>query len=340
MKFSKFMLFALFSTSFADDDEDGEGPVAKIGKRCKVTTPTKWGGKDIIEICPENYPDNTKLAPKRIWYIFAYDDTKVAKGLASMKTDSDASVNAANDLTKRDKQVGVGRLDCTDRKDWCKSLGFDMDKMPNLNVITGKNKGHYNYMPTVFQFSVEQWRKHLKTTKDYWKEPKAKCAQGIFEGTKVTSMCPKNFPDAKDRTTLVFLYNKDIATKVPDFKNTVVSLYHALEGPEQKRDKRIESIAKKHGFEANLGPSGVPGFEALVDIGAVCCDCDDKNPPLCEKFDKLWSAEQGWAPLLMMNGIPQDEIESFSKVEPTLKDLSGLVLSSLGYIAGREHEEL
>lgn len=211
--------------------------------------------------------------------------------------------------------------------------------MPNLNVITGKNKGYYEHMEHVFTFDSSQWLRSLKNIKEHWKEPKAKCAQGIFEGTKVTSMCPKNFPDAKDRTTLVFLYNKDIATKVPDFKNTVVSLYHAFEGPEQKKVKRIESIAKKHGFNTNLGPSGVPGFEALADVGAVCCDCDDKNPPLCEKF-KLWSPEQGWAPLMVMHGIPQVEIESFSKVEPTLEDLSLLVLSSLGHIAGREHLEL
>merc|ERR1719217_1754072 len=126
MKFSKYLLLALFSTSHAQDDEDEEGAVAKIGKRCKVSTPTTWGGKDMITICPENYPYNDEKAPKRLWFIFAYKDEVIEKGAKSLKRDSDLAVSTLKDLAKKDKQVGVGRLDCTDQKDFCIKMGFDM----------------------------------------------------------------------------------------------------------------------------------------------------------------------------------------------------------------------
>jgi len=124
-----------------------------------------------------------------------------------------------------------------------------------------------------------------------------KCEKGPFESLSKDAtipLCDAHYPDDKAKSAwLILFYKKDAehGLKVHDKMNRV-AVDMGNEPPEKskalkklkKQRVRIKDLAEKYEFEAKIPKKGLDekGKEALLKVGAVCCDCGSEEEKLCE----------------------------------------------------------
>lgn len=127
-----------------------------------------------------------------------------------------------------------------------------------------------------------------------------KCPKGIF-GSLVKDaaipLCDSHYPDDKAKSSwLVLFYRKELdgdtlGAKVKESLNRVAidlgneppEKSKTLKKPSKKQRARIKDLAEKYEFDAKIPKKGLEdkGKEALLKVGAVCCNCDADEQKLC-----------------------------------------------------------
>lgn len=146
------------------------------------------------------------------------------------------------------------------------------------------------------------WWTLLTAAKPAKKEKKTagsqKCQKGMF-GSLVKDaaipLCDAHYPDDKAKSSwLVLFYRKELMSdgeKIKDSMNRVAidlgneppEKSKTLKKPAKKQRARIKDLAEKYEFEAKIPKKGLEdkGKEALLKVGAVCCNCDSDEQKLC-----------------------------------------------------------
>lgn len=288
------------------------------------------GGKNAVHICKDNKPNWIGRTPKRLWVLVYHDPETTAanKQIAEL-------VKELADSARSDPLLAVGSVGCTQDKDSCS----EVEGLPMIQIV--KSDGKKETMKEVLG-SQQFLRKIEPLKKPFKKIQKKKCDAGLFEKTKVIPFCLHNFPDAKDKRTLVVLYN---TTDMPEeeqkkLKDTVSNMVNLVSGPEQKRRARIENLAKKYDIATNLGKQGPNGMEELASVGAFNCGLNEDARKFCVNR-RTWRSTRRWLPMWVNTGIYQDEIShEESATEVTTEWLTNFVLEHTGYVAGKERSEL
>jgi len=289
------------------------------------------GGKNAVHICKENKPNYIGRNPKRLWVLVYHnpDQTAANKQVAEL-------IKEVADSARSDPLLAVGAVGCTDEKESCN----EVKGLPMIQLV--KSDGTTESMQEILG-SQQFLRKIEPFKKPFKKIQKKKCDAGLFEKTKVIPFCLHNFPDAKDKRTLVVLYN---TTDMPEeeqkkLKDTVSNMVNLVSGPEQKRRTRIENLAKKYDIATNLGKQGPHGMEELASVGAFNCGLNDAEVIKFCTNRRTWRSTRQWLPMWVNTGIYQDEIShEESSTEVTTEWLTNFVLEHTGYVAGKERSEL
>jgi len=128
-----------------------------------------------------------------------------------------------------------------------------------------------------------------------------KCPKGHFGSLSKDAaipLCDAHYPDKKAKSSWAILFYKDRVNQlegsvsVSDIANRL-AIDLGNEPPEKsknlkmkpkKQRTRIKDLAEKYEFEASIPKKGLEdkGKEALLKLGAVCCDCGGTEQKICE----------------------------------------------------------
>jgi len=190
-------------------------------------------------------------------------------------------------------------------------------------------------LPVVVGKAKEKPKKQTKSAGS------SKCEKGVFESLSkdsVIPLCDAHYPDEKAKSGWAILfYNKD-AEGLEDVMNRV-ALDLGNEPPEKsknlkkapkKQRTRIKDLAEKYEFEANIPKKGLEekGKDALLKVGAVCCDCGSSKQELCE------TRENG-----LRIVIPGQDEKVMPDGEANIRnadDVMKFIMGELGFIKGQE----
>jgi len=128
-----------------------------------------------------------------------------------------------------------------------------------------------------------------------------KCPKGHFGSLSKDAaipLCDAHYPDKKAKSSWAILFYRDRvnplegSVSVSDIANRL-AIDLGNEPPEKsknlkmkpkKQRTRIKDLAEKYEFEASIPKKGLEdkGKEALLKLGAVCCDCGGTEQKICE----------------------------------------------------------
>merc|ERR1712232_366054 len=99
---------------------------------------------------------------------------------------------------------------------------------------------------------------------------------------------------------------------------------------QKKKRDRIEGLASKYNFKANLPGKGPFGMDELAKVGGVCCDCDEDHTAFCASA--LKQGEVDFKPPQLF-WVSKGTMNMLKDVEMTAKAATGAVLGKLGFVA-------
>mmetsp|Transcript_9593 Transcript_9593/g.24726 ORF Transcript_9593/g.24726 Transcript_9593/m.24726 type:complete len:260 (+) Transcript_9593:316-1095(+) len=242
-------------------------------------------------------------------------------------------------MLKNDKQVGIGAIDCDLEKATCAKYG--VSGYPTIKAILGGKGKSYNGARE--SEPMKEYIQRLSSNRGT-KGGSAKCPLGMFKSKlkdSVVPLCEEHFPDDKAKNAwMVFFYEgksasaadlKSVAnTLASELGNFPADMNKALKTQTKRRD-RLNELARKYDLALKLPPKGPFGMEALIKIGAVCCDCSDDTMAFCDsslrigednvKAPQVFWVENGQRTLL--EGV------DFSSVALAQRAIQGLGFSAL-----------
>jgi hypothetical protein len=168
-----------------------------------------------------------------------------------------------------------------------------------------------------------------------------KCEKGSFGSLVKDStipLCDAHFPDEKAKSDwLVLFYSKE--KEPPNIQETMNRVATDLgnEPPEKsknlkkpkKQRTRIKDLAEKYEFEAHIPKKGLEekGKDALLKVGAVCCDCDASGEQeVCKT--------RGMGIRILRSG-KETEMPGSESLEFDAERLVKWVMGELGFVKGQ-----
>ncbi|CAE8674506.1 unnamed protein product [Polarella glacialis] len=248
-------------------------------------------------------------------------------------------------MLKNDKNIGIGAVDCELEKGICQKYG--VSGYPTIKaIVAGKGK---SYNGAREADALKGYITHLSANRGS-KGGSAKCALGVFKSKikdAVVPLCEDHYPDEKSKNDwLVFFYNskdssssetKALANSLAvDVGNDPPDMNKALKKQVKRRD-RLEELAKKYELKLKLPSKGPFGMDALIKVGAVCCDCDEGGEAFCAS--SLKRGEEDFKPPAVF-WLSKGKRNLLKDMEPTAPNLVAHMAEELGFKAKTSNEEL
>lgn len=246
---------------------------------------------------------------------------------------------------KNDKSVGIGAIDCDLERAVCAKYG--VSGYPTLKAIVGGKGKSYNGAREAEP--IKEWITKVSKNRGT-KGGSAKCPQGVFKSKvkdAVVPLCEEHYPDEKAKNEwLVLFYNSKDAAELKSTANSIAAdlgndppdMNKALKKPKKKRD-RLTQLAQTHDLKLKLPAKGPFGMDALVKVGAVCCDCGEDGAAFCASSLRI-GEEEVKPPQAFW--VAKGLRTLLNGTEITASGLAGRVVEKLGLLAsgGGKGEEL
>merc|ERR1740139_808121 len=110
----------------------------------------------------------------------------------------------------------------------------------------------------------------------------------------------------------------------------------ALKKAKKKRD-RLTELASSHGLQLKLPAKGPFGMDALVKVGAVCCDCNEDAGAFCASSMRI-GEEELKAPQAFW--VTKGKRDLLKGAEVTAAGLAKVAVQRLGFAEKAAKEEL
>jgi len=248
---------------------------------------------------------------------------------------------------KNDKNVGIGAIDCDVDKATCAKYG--VNGYPTIKAIVGGKGKSYNGAREAEP--IKEWISKVAANRGS-KGGSSKCAQGVFKSKvkdNVVPLCEEHFPDEKAKNDwLVVFYDskssdattiKNVANSLgAEFGNDPPDMNKALKTKNQKKKRdRLTELAKTHGLKLKLPVKGPFGMDALVKVGAVCCDCNEDASAFCASSLRV-GEEELKAPQAFW--VSKGKRNILKGVEITAKGLAQVTALRLGFAEKAANTEL
>lgn len=212
-------------------------------------------------------------------------------------------------------------------------------------IVGGKGKSYNGARETE---PIKEWITKLAANRGS-KGGSAKCPPGLFKSKikdAVVPLCEEHYPDekAKNEWLVVFYNEKDgsdikvAANKIAaEFGNDPPDMSKSLKKPKKKRDRLME-LGKTYDVKLKLPAKGPFGMDAIVKVGAVCCDCTEDTIAFCASSLRIGETDvQAPQAFWVANG----KRTMLEGAEVTAAGLVDKVLGRLGLLAsGGKGEEL
>lgn len=211
-------------------------------------------------------------------------------------------------------------------------------------IVAGKGKSYNGAREAE---PIKEWIQKLAANRGT-KGGSSKCAPGLFKSKvkdSVVPLCEEHFPDDKAKNDWFLLFYNEKGgsdlkaignTVAADFGNDPPDMSKSLKKPKKKRD-RITDLGKKYDLKLKLPAKGPFGMDALVKVGAVCCDCNEDGAAFCAS-----SLKQGETDLLPPQTfwVSKGKRTIFKDAEPTALGMVSSVVEKLGLLksAGKGEE--
>eukprot|EP00747_Dinoflagellata_sp_TGD_P167462 gnl/TRDRNA2_/TRDRNA2_191918_c0_seq1.p1 gnl/TRDRNA2_/TRDRNA2_191918_c0~~gnl/TRDRNA2_/TRDRNA2_191918_c0_seq1.p1 ORF type:complete len:192 (+),score=60.38 gnl/TRDRNA2_/TRDRNA2_191918_c0_seq1:65-640(+) len=165
-----------------------------------------------------------------------------------------------------------------------------------------------------------------------------KCEKGLFPNSKKDTaipLCDEHYPDenSKHPWLVLFYKHKDQIDLDEKVNKIAVDLGNhppdaASKGAKKKEKDRLKFLADKYDFknELKLPKKGLTGTDAVLKVGAVCCDCATV-PEKCADHDGLYLVQAG-----KETSVGND----ISDIGASMKS----IFDKLGYLKGSKSTEL
>jgi thiol-disulfide isomerase/thioredoxin len=255
-------------------------------------------------------------------------------------------IQLARDL-KNDKSIGIGAIDCDDASNRPICGKYGVNGFPALKaMVSGKPK---SYNGAREADPMKEWIKRVASSKGT-KGGSAKCPIGVFKSKvkdAVVPLCEEHFPDEKAKNDWLVIFYDEKASSVSDLKQATntAALELGNEPPDKnkalkkltKRRDRLQDLADVYDLKLTLPNKGPFGMDALVKIGAVCCDCNDDTAAFCSSSLKL--GEEDFKPprTFWVSKGRREMLKGDGGI--TAHGLIANALSRLGYYAGAGEAE-
>lgn len=246
---------------------------------------------------------------------------------------------------KNDKDIGIGAVDCDIDRAVCSKYG--VNGFPALKAIVGGKGKSYNGAREADP--IKDWIKKISANRGT-KGGSSKCAPGVFKSKvkdAVVPLCEEHYPDDKAKNEwIVVFYNeksgdaaalkKAVNDVAADMGNDPPDMSKSLKKQKKRRD-RITNLGEKYHLNPKLPAKGPFGMDALVKVGAVCCDCNEDGAAFCAS--SLKQGEEDFKPPMAF-WVAKGERTMLKGVEPTGPALVGVVLQKLGFMGAADKTEL
>lgn len=250
-------------------------------------------------------------------------------------------------MLKNDKNVGIGAIDCEKEQAVCQRYG--VSGYPTLKAIVGGKGKSYNGAREAEP--IKEWITRLAQNRGT-KGGSSKCPQGVFKSKvkdAAVPLCEEHFPDEKAKHAwLVFMYEQAASSAAElkgalnrlavDMGNDPPDMSKALKKPKKKRD-RLNELASTYDIKLSLPAKGPFGMEALIKVGAVCCDCGEEAAAFCASSMRI-GEEELKPPRAFW--VSQGKRTLLKTSDPTGPALAREALTRLGFMSseGRDASEL
>jgi hypothetical protein len=248
-------------------------------------------------------------------------------------------------MLKNDKSIGIGAIDCDIDRATCAKYG--VSGYPTLKAIVGGKGKSYNGAREAEP--IKEWITKVAANRGS-KGGSAKCAQGVFKSKvkdATVPLCEEHYPDEKAKNDwLVLFYDSKgsdasnlkavVNGLAADFGNDPPDMSKALKKQKKKRD-RLTELAGTHGIKLKLPAKGPFGMDALVKVGAVCCDCNEDASAFCASSLRI-GEEEVKAPQAFW--VSKGNRKLLTGVELTAAGLAKTAVEHLGFAEKAGSDEL
>ncbi|CAJ1344313.1 unnamed protein product [Effrenium voratum] len=283
----------------------------------------------VVNLCQDHWPDAKST---RVWMVVFY--TTWCGHCRALEP----KFKEVGKLLKNDKNIGIGAIDCDIDRATCSKFG--VSGFPALKaIVNGKGKSYNGPRETE---PIKEWISNLAKNRGT-KGGSAKCAVGSFKSRvkdAVVPLCEEHFPDDKAKNDwLVLFYNskegqdfKELGNRLAaDLGNDPPDMSKALKKPKKKRE-RLQALAEKYEFSANLPAKGPFGMDALAKVGAVCCDCNEDASAFCASSLRIGEED---VPAPQVFWVSKNQRELLRGADLSAGSLAKLTVDKLGFAAAK-----